>query len=449
MTTLELDDIQRLILFGLGNRPHSLFTLCRVCDASLAKRWVGAQLSSGRITSASGRDEDSGYRLFLAFTYQGLNHHLGVAGLDAQSFIPEFRQGMTAPSRARTLGDGKHEGWCWADTAIKHRPEVHLLCAAYASKVEELPPWSDNPDALTRQSGLEVVRAVRSSLEETEPFGFRDGLSEPYVEGSGRSTANVHPRDRLPPGEFILGYKNAFRALPASPRVDALRARARGLPSAPLSTALDFGRNGSFLAVRELEQDVTAFKQLPLDERARIVGRWPSGAPLVHRPESPDRSPEQSPLTDNDFTYHSHDAAGLRCPLGAHIRRANPRDALTNPGLGVSPDEAVRLANQHRILRRSRSFSRADQAGLFFMCFNANLERQFEFVQQTWINNPRFAGPRPEIDPLLGGAPQREFTHRPGPERTLSRGLPAFVRVLGGGYFFMPGLRALQYLAES
>jgi deferrochelatase/peroxidase EfeB len=158
--------------------------------------------------------------------------------------------------------------------------------------------------------------------------------------------------------------------------------------------------------------------------------------------------PAGSPVSLNDFTYFPEDAAGLRCPLGAHVRRSNPRDALANPALQTSTADAIRLANMHRILRRSRVFERDNRTGIFFQCINTNLERQFEFVQQTWINNLKFGGPYEEDDPLTGGRADVGLTVAAAPERKRLTHLASYVTVRGGAYFFLPGLKALRYLTS-
>jgi deferrochelatase/peroxidase EfeB len=181
------------------------------------------------------------------------------------------------------------------------------------------------------------------------------------------------------------------------------------------------------------------------------VGRWPSGAPLVLYPDADpyaDTPPDQA---ENDFAYAEHDPQGLACPLGAHIRRANPRDAL-----GPDPKTARDSANRHRLLRRGRSYghrldnrheSHQEDRGLHFICLNADLERQFEFVQQTWLNNPVFAGLYQETDPLVGDRSQcSALTIQADPLRLRVSGLRPFVQVRGGAYFFLPGLAALRFL---
>jgi len=190
---------------------------------------------------------------------------------------------------------------------------------------------------------------------------------------------------------------------------------------------------------------------------ARMVGRWPSGAPLTRSPGA-DR-PETA--ADNDFGYAAEDEHGDRCPLGAHVRRTNPRDSLPpDPGTKKS----VAVGKRHRLLRRGRSYGPpidVDQAlageaeavdrGLHFLALCADIARQFEFISHTWVQNPTFAGLLDDADPLLGGHAARgnSFTVQGEPVRTRVTGVPPFVTVRGGGYFFLPSARALRYLARE
>ena len=182
---------------------------------------------------------------------------------------------------------------------------------------------------------------------------------------------------------------------------------------------------------------------------AKMVGRWPSGAPLV---ETPDRdNPRLS--DDNDFGYYRTDPLGLACPLGAHIRRMNPRDSL-DPQPGT--DASLAVNDGHRLLRRGRSYGADTGAqaeggtGLHFICLAASLIRQFEFVQHTWLNSPTFHGLYDDTDPLIGSRHPRGATFTvPGrPVRRRYRDLPQFVRTRGGAYFFLPGISALRYLDQ-
>jgi Dyp-type peroxidase family len=186
---------------------------------------------------------------------------------------------------------------------------------------------------------------------------------------------------------------------------------------------------------------------------AKFVGRWPSGAPLVLSPDKDDPA-----LADaDDFGYFDRDPRGFACPLGSHIRRANPRDSL-----GPDTTRALASANRHRILRRGRSYGprlqdpRVDDGadrGLHFICLNSDIERQFEFVQQTWINNPVFGGLNGEVDPLVGYQDKLEkgdamMTVQADPVRMRVHNIRPFVTVKGGAYFFLPSIRALRFLAS-
>jgi deferrochelatase/peroxidase EfeB len=171
--------------------------------------------------------------------------------------------------------------------------------------------------------------------------------------------------------------------------------------------------------------------------------------------------------TANRFGYHKSDPQGLRCPLGAHIRRSNPRDSL-DPAPGTAASLAVNAT--HRLLRRGRTYGpplstsfdpdeilqadEGEERGIHFICINANITRQFEFVQRSWINNSQFDGLLDETDPLLGtrrlpsGRPTDNFSIPGCPVRQRISGLPTFVVVRGGAYFFLPSLSAIRYLAS-
>jgi Dyp-type peroxidase family len=297
----------------------------------------------------------------------------------------------------------------------------------------------------------------------------------------------LSPASPVNPGEFIFGYENAYQKFPFSPTVpaaldanDVLAADERD------GQRRDLGRNGSYLVIRKLEQDVDAFWQFmrehsraevdaPVDEgraqwlASRFMGRWPSGAPVALCPLEDDAKVAADPKRVNDFGFHG-DPAGLACPLAAHVRRTNPRDAVSNH----SEEESLTLTGRHRLLRRGRSYEErggpaavsgagtADGAGgpvrrgIMFVALNTNIRRQFEFIQHTWVNNPKFAGLYDARDPVVGAnhepqseEPASEFGMViPGrPLRTHLTGIPRFVHTRGGGYFFLPGRRALQFLA--
>src|SRR5262249_29782011 len=153
-------------------------------------------------------------------------------------------------------------------------------------------------------------------------------------------------------------------------------------------------------------------------------------------------APNSALSAANVFTYAKEDEDGSRCPVGAHIRRSNPRASVDQDN-----KEAIRNVNTHRLLRRGRSYGtrianpREDDGidrGLFFICLNGNLERQFEFVQYSWINMPTFGGLRDERDPLIGVQPTGGgiFSIPGQPVREKGIGIPQFVYTRGGAYFF-------------
>jgi hypothetical protein len=164
-------------------------------------------------------------------------------------------------------------------------------------------------------------------------------------------------------------------------------------------------------------------------------------APVAAAPAAPRVRP------DNDFLFGVEDPEGVRCPFGAHIRRANPRDSLV-PGSA----EQVDISNRHRIIRVGRQYTPADgrNPGLLFMCLNGDIERQFEFVQQVWLLRPTFQGLTCEKDPILGSGNVGENSYTI-PSREAGpialEPMSAFVKTLGGGYFFIPGKRLIDYLS--
>jgi Dyp-type peroxidase family len=263
------------------------------------------------------------------------------------------------------------------------------------------------------------------------------------------------------------------------------------------SAPRDFGRNGSFVVIRELAQDVDGFEdfaarkaaeltgtavghgqtayrdlykligQYPDKDwiKAKLMGRWPNGRPLVGNPVNtpspapgdPDAAACLAAETDNDFSYGSDDPQGLACPFGAHIRRTNPRDSR-QPG---DAKEQV-ITNRHRLLRRGRTYVRqhpdgSTEKGLVFVAICSDINRQFEFVQQSWANASSFHGLSNEPDPIFGAdcpdpvsgetAPRGFTVPTPaGPVRLT--GMQNFVSVKAGGYFFLPSRSALTWLTE-
>jgi Dyp-type peroxidase family len=426
---LELADVQGLFARGYGDLKSAAFLLLKVEDAAAARRWLG----EAAITHAQDRRPE--HAINIAFTSTGLQR-LGLAADKLAAFSNEFVAGMTTPHRTRILGDvGENEPTRW-DWGGPHAP-VDAVLLLYARDEASLTPLEQTP------AGFSLVRRLGTAdLDGFEPFGFRDGISQPFVEGLGKTG----PREQtVRAGEFLLGYENEYGQTASDPLL----------------------RNGSYLVFRQLRQDVGGFWRF-VDEATRrddgssdpaarlrlaskMVGRWPSGAPLALAPDADD----PSLATANDFGYHDEDQRGVRCPVGSHIRRSNPRDSLDpNPG----SDRSFEINRRHRIVRRGREYGpplrlehalREDDSaerGLHFICLNANIARQFEFVNHTWLNNPKFGELHDDADPFF--APGC-FTIPTDGVRERVTHVPQFVSVQGGAYFFLPGLAALRRLAGT
>ena len=467
VTTLELHDIQGLVVRGYGNLPSASFVLARIEDPAAARAWLRSLVDS--VTPASARPQD--HSIHLAFSHDGLSK-LGLSPSGQPGFSMEFIGGMTTPHRRRLLGDidaNAPEGWAWGGPST---PEVDALLLLYARDAGELRAVrADQTEQLSAGGLRKIVTLPTRDLDGREHFGFHDGISQPIIKGLSKTGPWS---DTIRAGEFVLGYQNEYGLYTSSPLVSGSADPLGLLPAHPTNRAYrDFGRNGTYLVLRQLRQYVHRFWRYvdqaakgyaePDDASARValaakmVGRWPSGASLV---ESPDRDDDR--LSDgNDFAYQAVDGFGDRCPIGSHIRRANPRDSM-DPDPGSR--ESVAVNKRHRILRRGRSYGTRidpeaahggedgseDERGLHFLCLNANIARQFEFVQHTWINNPKFGELYEDPDPLIGATSQtgRIFTIQGNPLRGRLSGMPKFTTVRGGAYLFLPSIPALRYLAS-
>lgn len=378
--------------------------------------------------------------LTVAFTYRGLEA-LGVPPSSLASFPREFREGMAA--RAGELGDvGESSPEHWE--LPLGSPDVHVAISVLAPDQDHLEAVAER--ARSRYGDLSSVEVVwRQDCYQLPTgrtsFGFKDGIGNPDVEGSGLPLRNPTERP-IKAGEFILGYPDETGSLPPMPAPEIL------------------GHNGTYLVFRKLHTKVAAYRRY-LRERARdrederllaakIVGRWPSGAPLALAPEHDDPDLGADAERNNAFGYRD-DLRGFKCPAGSHSRRANPRDALDHE---LSVD--VRL---HRMIRRGTSYGpmlpdgvlEDDEVdrGIIFVFAGAHLERQFEFVKTQWLNDGIFIGAPQERDPLVG-EPQTltTFTIPRTPIRRRLHNLPPFVVTRGGEYCFAPGLRALKWLGD-
>jgi deferrochelatase/peroxidase EfeB len=506
---LVSSDIQSLLFGGLGFLPAGT---CRVLtlpeDKRKARDWLNA--IQPHIAFDDGRRLGADAVITLALGASGLAK-LGLSDEALATFPFTFVKGMNTPSRNRILGDTGHNApdqWKWGDAL---RPDAALL--VYGKDASAVAQLEAALVADESAHGAQLIRRIPLNPvteDKKEPFGFVDGISQPVIRGTYKGLRNADPIHLVEPGEFILGYPDNRGNMPPGPTLAAIHDPDNLLPlvggAAPdfnqnlVETPRDLGFNGSFLVIRELDQDVEAFKNFCIKEAqaletaqrlqppyvvtpdfiaAKIVGRWPDGSSLVrfpyesqtiqrarHQAQHPAQNTTVRPISrpaegatavpqpaqvsdkqDNDFLFGTEDPEALRCPFGAHIRRANPRDSL-DPG----SEEQIAITNRHRIIRVGRSYppEEGPNPGLLFMCLNGDIERQFEFLQQTWLQSPSFHGLSCEKDPMLGDGDKNAcaFTipTRDGPIRLTA--MQQFVTTRGGGYFFLPGKRLLNYLCR-
>lgn len=435
---LDISDIQATVLRPRPSPYKGEYVVLRINDAAQGREMLH------RIIPYVAPAEDWWVPsipawLGIVFTYQGLKA-LGLSQESLDSFPEEFRQGMAArASILNDIGDNAPANW----EQPLGTSDVHVGLAIYSSDDKSL----DTVLERARQSHMDlsqisvVYRMKFSELPEgRNPFGFKDGLHNPYVEGSSNNPP-VGSGATIKPGEIVMGYPDETGETATSPEPEILR------------------RNGTFVVIRKFHTRVAAFRNYlhevassPAEEEliaAKMVGRWRSGAPLVLAPEQDDPALGADKSRNNKFSY-SDDMKGLNCPFSAHIRRVNPRDSLKNDLVAV---------NLHHFLRRGTNYGPPLPAGVMeddgldrggvFLFMGAHIKRQFEFIQSQWVTDGNFIGHGTEQDPILNnGQGQKIFTIPKHPVRRRLHGLPQFIVVRGGEYCFMPGLNALKWLAS-
>jgi Dyp-type peroxidase family len=507
---LEVKDIQGNILAGF-NKDHQLLLGFRIDDVGKAKKWLNRinvlianteevlafnalfrMLKKRRSTDPKGLGATW---VNIAFSADGLRKL--VPGAEVER-IPDkaFLNGMLARS-ASMLHDPSTPGQpgapdTWEVGGPGRVPDILAIVAGDDPNEVSVAAdglLADAPEVIYQECGR-----TRPDIPGHEHFGFKDGISQPAVrglisqnpdifleprivaEGDPNWDAYSTPGDPLIwPGHFVLGYQ--------------VQTRDNGNPVDPQPLPLEWLRNGSFLVFRRLLQDVQAFRQFiqaraasiaaqpgfgwitPELLAAMLVGRWPSGVPII-------RSPKTDPgtgqiLEDNYFLFESavedlhlraelgarlikgapDDTAAATCPFAAHVRKVNPRDEDTD--LGDHNDTLTR-----RILRRGIPFGKplADPApanddgkrGLLFICYQTSIVDQFEVLAQNWANAPDKPKPGGH-DPIIGQATEAEERVRrfeisprpPGPP-FVERLTTQFVIPSGGGYFFAPSVSAIR-----
>jgi Dyp-type peroxidase family len=434
--SLELKDIQSGVLRPRPSPYAATYILLRIDDRQPGRELM--RRASAVVNSAANPTSKTGDAwLSLALTFQGLKA-LGVPQESLDSFPPEFQRGMAA--RADVLGDT-------GESAPEHweKPlgtsEVHAVVTALAPNQERL------EEVLARgRKALEEIPGIKpiwrqdcyALPNDKEHFGYKDGIGQPLIEGSGVPGNNPNEQ-ALKAGEFVLGHldemgNNLF------PKPDAL------------------GRNGSFAVFRKLQQRVGAFRKFlksnstSPDEQeflaAKMMGRWRSGAPLALCPLHDDPAVGMDKSKHNDFMYKEDDPRGLKTPIESHLRRMNPRDS-----------DVIGIPRLHRMLRRGTVYGPplpegqleddGVDRGFMFAFIGAHIDRQFEFIQSQWLNSGEFAGRGDAKDPIAGACNGTEtFTIPERPIRRSIGGMPRFVVTRGGEYAFLPSITALKWLAD-
>ena len=384
----------------------------------------------------------------VAFTFAGLQA-LGLPDELLASFPAAFREAWPrAPSSSATAARARPR----TGRRARHRRRPR---ARHGLRRRRRAPARRAADILDADSehAVELVHLQRAEALDggRDHFGFFDGIAQPALRGRRRRRRGPATASPTAPaagasvatGEVLLGYRDEDGTLPAAP----------GAP---------FERNGTFVVYRKLAMDVAAFRRYIAEQgdrypggrrllAAKIVGRWPDGTPLALSPEKPNAAiSSDSRGSTTSATPTTRD--GLRCPLGAHIRRANPRDA---DGFFDG-----RLSNRHRIVRRGRAYGMplpggaleddgADR-GLIFVCFQADIWRQFETIQALWIDDGDPFGLGRDKDFLVGEphGTEGKMTIQGHPPFFL-KPQPRFVTMRGGEYLFQPSMSALRRLAGS
>lgn len=505
------DDIQGNIVPGF-NKDHQHFLFFRIRSARGAKkwlRWLAPRISSMDDVLAFVRAHRA-LRLRLGVKEPGLKatwinvalSHAGIATLagrdEADAFgEASFRQGLA--ERSAYLGDPTDPGARghasnWAVGGPKNEADVLVIVAA--DDPDDLSATADTVKDEAARGRLTLLFEQRGQtlpgpLRGHEHFGFKDGISQPGIRGKISSAPGdfITPRYVGPgdPHSTIFAKPGQVLVWPGQFLLGELRQNTESLtaPSPPAVNFPKWARRGSYAVCRRLLQDVPAFWEFVAEASTAVglpevrvasmlVGRWPSGAPVMRVPAADDTALAGDEFANNHFIFDDdtrpsslrpipgyagdgHPAAradvlGAICPHFAHIRKVNPRDGGTD--LGKTADGLLRM-----ILRRGIPFGPplvgienpkpkliAQERGLMFLCYGSSIEDQFEFLTRRWANSPI----QPNVgghDPVMGQEgrePRTRFVDFPTPSGPIRLHLQReWVTVTGGGYFFAPPISAI------
>ncbi|NET60261.1 MAG: Dyp-type peroxidase [Symploca sp. SIO2E6] len=451
-----LGDLQGNILKGHGrNHAVHLFIQFKADKQAEAKQWI-QKFAEQYVTSALLQANESlQYREKYVSGSVFSNFLLSVKGyqyFDVQAFkMPRdqsFRNGMKNGAVNTFLGDPPVEDW---DLGLQE--EIHALIIVADDDVIDLLQEVNRlcqdlrqvADIVQREDGF-ILRNTQKQV--IEHFGFADGISQP-----------------------LFLKRDIDQSRTSSGGFDKWDSRA------PLSLVLTKDPNGktddsygSYLVYRKLEQDVKAFhedqqelaKTVGVGENlagALIVGRFQDGTPVVNS-DTPSGA-----TSTNNFNYDQDpENFGLtpkptKCPFHAHIRKTNPRGDTGRVESAPNFEEALRVERGHRIARRGISYGENDLtkkpqvgSGLLFLCFQADIENQFNFMQNSWSNTNNFVAVDVGLDPVIGQPPpggNQKWPQTWGAPNTaeVNYDFTLWVKMKGGEYFFAPSLSYLRSIS--
>lgn len=516
LSNIAKSDIQGFITSGFGHIYHTRYFFLKITDKALAQTWlknIEAQVTSARSWRPT-EEPDVGEGAqqepekvppkrvtSLAFSFDGLRE-LGLPSNVLKTFPVQFQEGMNAKHRALAMGDTNESApstWGIGNPEYPFHILLILNTGENPDDKSDIDSFADEHLAAFADNGLAVVFEEKGYRREDdkELFGFKDGIGQPKIEKVNVfQTVNgekVPITNATKTGEFILGYPDAYNFMPPTPVISKALDPDNLLPvydnpfnvddELPSADYKDLGLHGSYVVYRKLKQDIVAFWKFIVAEIERIDGKvspervvWLASKFVGRKPNGDPLMPVHNHSKQDGFLYSANDKEGLHCPVGSHIRRTNPRDVLHPEG----KESSLEITSKHRIMRRGRVFGDSlfdlselddfyleeqlevllnlqdtseEPSGLHFLCVNANIQRQFEFIQDSWSNNPDFNELYQNKDPIIG---DNSYTEQPpshmsipaSPVRIRTSALPRFVTVMGGAYLFMPSKTALRFLAQ-
>lgn len=436
-TTVDLDDLQGFLVFRRPTPYWGTFAMLHIDDAATGRRLLRDLLAHIHSAASWARGERD-VNVALAVTHAGLAA-LGVPPTDLASFPVQLREGMAARAElVDDVGSSAPERW---DPPFG-TGAIHLMLVVTAGSEQS---WGRTLAEATQSFDWGGSKVLYQQDFAAFPggrttFGYRDGISYPAIAGLP-TTPITTPEAPIATGEFLLGHPSETGEVLASP------------------TPTELSHNGTYVGFRKVHTDVAAFRRFlgshaadaPARERlaAKMMGRWPSGAPLVLSPDHDDPALAADTSRVNDFGYGG-DARGMSCPIGAHIRRVNPRDAhldvLTNPRI-------------HRLLRFGAVYGEPLPDGVdvddgadrgIYLLFATARPNTFEFIKREWIAQGGFNGLGDEMDPIAGphtGGDDDTFTIPASPMRRRVGPFERFTATRGGEYALLPSMTALRWLS--